>query len=90
MVKKQDGFIGVVVLVVILLIILGYLGVNIPNIVNSPTVSGNLHYAWSLLVSLWDNVLVGPATFIWNKIVVDLIWNNLLHLINQAQPAATQ
>ena len=85
MIKKQDGFIRLIILLVIVLIVLGYFGFNIENIINSPTVSGNLHYAWSLVVSFWNNVLVGPATFVWNKIVIDLIWNNLLRVANRNQ-----
>ncbi len=81
--KTQGGFIKLIILLVIVLIVLGYLGFNVENILNSPTVSGNLHYVWNLGVTFWNRFLVLPATWIWNKIVVGLVWNNLVAFIGK-------
>lgn len=86
--KKQGGFIKLAVILIIVLIVLGYFGFNIQQIIQSPTVSGNLSYAWDLVVSLWNNVLVGPATFIWDKIIIGMIWNNIGPIIDRAQTTA--
>lgn len=66
--KNQNGFIKLVVLLVIGLVVLGYFGFDMENIVKSPTVSGNLHYAWNLAVAFWNNFLMTPASWIWDKL----------------------
>lgn len=89
--SKQTGFIKFVIILVIALVILGYFGFNIREIIQSPSVSGNLNYGWGLVTALWNKVLVVPVTFIWNKIIVGIFWNGLVGLINHAQvaPAVT-
>lgn len=88
---KQKGFVQLVIILIVVLIILGYFGFNLKEIVQSPSVSGNLNYAWSLAVTVWNKVLVVPVTFVWNKIIVGFFWNGLVGLINHAQvaPAVT-
>lgn len=85
--KQQGGFIKLIIILVIVLIVLGYFGFNIQQIIQSPSVSGNLNYAWGLAVSLWDKVLVTPVTFVWNKIIVGMFWNTFTNLIDKAQTA---
>lgn len=86
--KRNGGFIKLIVLLVIVLILLGYFGFNVENILNSPLVKGNLTYVWNLTVAFWNNYLSVPFTFIWDKIIVEIVWNNLVSIINKAQPAA--
>jgi len=80
--KTNRGFVSLIILLVVILIILGYFGFNLREIVQSPKVSDNLNYVWNLVVSLWNHILVIPATWIWNNIVIGLIWNNLSKLIS--------
>ncbi|MBI2475717.1 MAG: hypothetical protein HYV67_00550 [Candidatus Taylorbacteria bacterium] len=82
----KGGFIKLIILLVVVLVVLGYFGFNIENIFNSPTVSGNLHYAWSLAVSFWNKFLVIPATWVWNKIIIGVVWNSLIAILDKAQP----
>lgn len=85
--KKHAGFIKLIVLVVIVLILLGYFGFNVENILNSPLVKGNLNYVWGLTITFWNNYLSVPFTFIWDKIIVEIVWNNLVSIINKVAPA---
>lgn len=80
--NNHTGFVQLIVMLVIVLIVLGYFGFNIEKILKSPMVSGNLSYVWNLAVTFWNNFLVGPATFVWDKIIVELIWNNLTKLFS--------
>ena len=86
--KQQGGFIKLAIILVIVLIVLGYFGFNIREIIDSPMVSGNLSYAWNLAVTVWNKVLVVPATFIWDKIIVGMFWNNFVTIIDKAQTTA--
>ena len=82
---QQGGFIKLIIILVIILIVLGYFGFNVQQILQSPSVSGNLNYVWGLAVSFWNKVLVVPVTFIWNKIIVGMFWNTFTTLIDKAQ-----
>ena len=75
--NKKRGFIKMIIIIVIALIVLGALGFNIKDIMNSDMVQSNLHYAWNLALMIWNNLLATPAIWIWNNIVIGLIWNNI-------------
>jgi hypothetical protein len=77
----QKGFIKMIFLIVIVLIILGYFGYNLEDIIRNPTVQKNLHYVWNFVSYIWNTFLAGPARFIWDKVVVGLVWENLQHFI---------
>ncbi len=64
--NEQKGFISLIVMLIVVFVILGYLGFDIRQVFSSPAVKANLQYFWSLVVGLWNNVLVGPVTFLWH------------------------
>lgn len=84
---QHGGFIKLIILLVIVLIVLGYFGFNIQQIINSPTVSGNLSYVWNLALNFWNNFLVVPVTYVWNKIIVGFFWNTFAGMIEKIQSA---
>ena len=75
--KNNKGFIKAVLLIVVALVVLGFFGYNLRTIVNSPTVHDNLAYVWGLVVKFWNAVLARPALWVWDHIVIDLLWNNM-------------
>jgi|SRR3989344_3976687 len=83
--RPQGGFIQLIIILIIVLIVLGYFGFNIQQIIQSPSVSGNLNYVWGLAVNLWSNYLIVPVTFVWNKIIVGMFWNTFTNLIDKVQ-----
>lgn len=83
--NNQSGFFKLIIVIVVALIILGYFGFNVENLVKSPTASSNLHYLWGLVGEVWNRFIVGPLYFIWNNIVIGLVWNNLMRLISISQ-----
>ncbi len=85
--RGQGGFIKLILLIIIALIVLGFFGYNLENIVNSPDVKGNLSYVWKLLVKLW-HLLLTPLSWVWDNVVITLVWNNLQALLNKGQPFA--
>ncbi len=80
--NSHGGFFRAIVFFVIALIILGYLGFNIQNILESPLVKKNLDYAWNFVKTVWVNFLKKPAEFVWDKIIVGLVWDGINKLIN--------
>ncbi len=53
--SREGGLIKMILLIVIALIVLGFFGYNLREIIDSPTVKGNLSYVWNaaLLVLNW-------------------------------------
>ena len=80
--ENNKCFIKAVLLIVIALVVLGFFGYNLHDIANSPDVKGNLAYVWELLVKLW-NILLTPLAWVWDTIVIKLVWNNLQSLLNK-------
>lgn len=81
--KRNRGFIKLIVVLAAALIILGYFGFDVREILNSPKVSSNLHYAWGLITTFWSKFIAGPAAFVWNDIIIGLIWNTLVSVLRK-------
>ena len=73
-IPTNGGLIKTILIIVVALLILAYFGLNLRNIVNSPTFQDN----WSLIrdgtVHVWDTYLKKPAIYLWNEIFLKLIW----------------
>ena len=74
---KRGGFIKIIIILVLALIILGYFGFDIRDILEKPLVQKNLNYVWNFVIFVWDHYLKTPAVFIWDRVIIDLIWDNV-------------
>lgn len=77
---KNQGFIRIILLVVIGLIVLGYVGVNLKDVIASPVVQENLSYGWQLAQKVWAEWLRGPVMWVWEHILKffwELFWNGV-------------
>jgi len=77
--RTDQGIIKEIIIIVIALIVLGYFGFNVQNIINSPTVHNNLTYVWNLIVTFWNTYLQASFSYVWNNIIIGIVWNQLLH-----------
>ena len=64
-----------IILIVVALLVLSYFGLNLRGLINQPTTQDNFSYVATTTVSAWNKYLEKPATYIWNQIFLDLIWN---------------
>lgn len=71
---KNRGIIKIIIIIVIVLIILGYFGLDVAGVIESPTVQRNLQYVWGIVVNIWTNYLMAPFVFIWDKFFVGVLW----------------
>lgn len=71
---NNQGLIKTILIIVVALLVLSYFGLNLRNIVNSPTGKDNFGYVKSLAVNVWTGYLKKPADYLWNKIFIPLIW----------------
>lgn len=76
--KDSRGFIKYIIIIVIAIIILSYFGFNLRGIVESDTSKGNFSYVWNGVVHIWKTYLAGPVLYVWNNVVVDIVWNMIL------------
>lgn len=87
--NQNRGFVKLIIMIVIALLVLSYFGLNLRNIVNSPTGQDNFGYVKTLTVNVWNNYLKKPANYLWNDIWIPLIWrpavDNLIK-IRDGQP----
>jgi hypothetical protein len=81
-INYRRGFIKTIIVIIIALIILGWFGFDVESIIKSDKVQKNLNYVWDIVVRLWDNYLAGPVIFVWDKIVVGMLWESLQKIFN--------
>ena len=75
--KSNKGILRFIILVIIGIVILSYFGFNLQNIFESDTSKSNFGYVWHFVSYVWNTFLVTPATFIWDKIIVGIMWESL-------------
>jgi hypothetical protein len=74
----KKGLIKMIIIIVVALIILGVMGYNLKDIIESPTAQKNLHYVCDFLVKIWNLYLAAPVIFVWNKFIVGVLWKYIL------------
>lgn len=63
-----------IIIIIIGLVILGYLGIDVKQAVQSPTSQSNIGYVKDVVVYVWTKYLETPAKYLWNEIFIKLIW----------------
>jgi hypothetical protein len=76
--SDQGGLVKMVIVIIIAILIISYFGFNIQKIAESDTSKSNFSYVWSLVVWVWEYILKGPVMWVWNNIVVAILWNDIL------------
>ncbi len=84
----QGGFIKIIVIIVVALLVLSYFGFNLRSLADSPTTQDNFSYAASTTVNVWSKYLAKPATYVWNEIFLNLIWNPALEQLKHSNTVA--
>lgn len=80
--NHNKGLIKAIILIIIALIILGWFGFDVQSIIESDRVQKNLHYVWGIVVSVWDNYLAAPVIWVWDKIIVGMVWESLQKVLS--------
>ncbi len=81
--KNQKGIsiIGVLFFGVLLVLVLSYSGISIKSIVESPEGQENINYITGGVRNLWYEYLKEPAEYIWNDIIIGIVWENLISAV---------
>lgn len=75
---NQGGFIKTIFLIIIFILILSYFGVSVRSIVENQMVRDNFVYVWTWIKGVWITYLADTASYIWNDIFADLLWDSFL------------
>jgi hypothetical protein len=86
--KQEKGFLRLIILVVIAILLLSYFNYDLQSIVESPQSQKNFGYATGVTMNVWDKYLSAPASFLWNKVFIGLLWNNFLHNLKRVDSGA--
>lgn len=90
--KKERGFIGIIVLILIALIVLKYLyDFSVFEAAASPQGQGTITYTHQILNTIWSYIQV-PVTFAWEKVVwplIGVIWANFQSFLDWGQQTAS-
>ena len=72
---QQSGFIKLIILFLIFCVIVWYFKLDIPGYINSHLqIKTALTQGINYLTSLWNQYLASAWSFIWDKIIVNVIW----------------
>lgn len=76
--NKGVSILGILILCFIVVLILSYYNVSIKDVVESPKAQENINYVGGGAKSVWDKYLKDPAIYIWDKVIVDLLWDSFI------------
>ncbi len=77
--NRQGGFVGLLIMLVVALALAKYYwDWSFADFIHSHGVAEILSYLKKFILLVWDKFLVGPVVFIWNSVVVDILWKGLV------------
>jgi hypothetical protein len=72
---NRGGLVLWVLIIVVALLALSYYGFSLRNLVNAPVTQDNFGYVATTTVTFWDKYLNEPASYLWNDVFINLIWD---------------
>lgn len=63
-----------IIVIVIAIGIVSYFGFDLKSIFESDTAKKNYAWFWNIVVYVWQHFLSMPAQWVWDNVVVDIIW----------------
>ncbi len=79
--SKQRGFIKTIVIFILLIATLAYFNIDISSIIESKPVQ----VIWSFTKTVWTNFVTPSVEYLWNNILRDFIFNNVVDFFTQAE-----
>jgi len=87
--NEKGGLVKFIIIIIVAIIVLSYFGFNLRSVVESPTTQGNLSYVWGGVVYVWSGYLERPASYLWNDIFIDLLWNSFVYNLERIKGGGT-
>jgi hypothetical protein len=77
-INPQGGFVKLIIILVIAILVLSYLGFDLKSIVESQQNQKNFGYVGAYISAFWTKYMKGPATWIWDNIMVKIVWEKCI------------
>jgi len=79
--NTNGGFIHLIILFAIFCVIIWYFKIDVRGFIDSHAgIRNALIGMIDFLKGIWKTYLEGAGTFIWNNIIIDIIWKNIAPL----------
>ncbi len=76
--NHERGFISALVSIIGALILLQFVfHVDVIGFLKSPDIGEIFSYLKRFVVLVWEKFLVAPASFLWNEVFIDIVWNTI-------------
>lgn len=72
------SILGLILIAFVGIIVLGYFGVSVEDVVESPGAQDNINYVKEGSGSFWDKYFAQPISYFWNKIWIPLFWDSFV------------
>lgn len=76
--RRNAGLIKTIIIIIIAIAVISYLGFDLKKVFESDQSKDNFSYVWNAVKYVWNNFLAGPVVWIWQNIVIDIVWEMLL------------
>ncbi|MBI1999378.1 MAG: hypothetical protein HYS74_01840 [Parcubacteria group bacterium] len=86
--QKQSGLVKLILLVIFVILVLSYFSIDVRGIVESEQSQKNFTYVWGWVVFVWDRYLGEPVRYVWNNIVVNLLWESFVSNLERIKRGA--
>jgi hypothetical protein len=82
--NKQKGFMELIALFIIFCVIVWYFNIDVRGFIDShPQIKNSLLGMIDFLKRIWNDYLLGAGVYIWNNIIIGIIWNNIGPLLSK-------
>jgi ABC-type antimicrobial peptide transport system permease subunit len=83
----MNGFIRIrtILLIILVILILSFFSFDIQSFIEAPQTQSNLSYVWGGVVSVWNQYLEVPLTYLWQDIFLDLLWDSFVTNLQSIQ-----
>lgn len=70
--------IRLIIIIVLIIVVLSYFNISVRSIINGEIFQDNWSYITNGIAYVWNTYLVGPASYLYNDIFIDLLWNSFI------------
>ncbi|MDP2593205.1 MAG: hypothetical protein Q8P52_00950 [bacterium] len=74
----QRGFIKTVIIVIVAIAALAYFGFDISDFLHSEKFRHAIAVTYNTLKLIWNDFIVRPALWVWYKIIVGFVWEDVI------------
>lgn len=83
--QKNQGLVGLVILLIFLILTASYFGINIRKVAESNLSKSNFGYVKEVTLNFWHKYLEKPIKYLYRDIWLRLIWHPLVDTLERTE-----